>query len=52
MINKTANDTNVSMNTTGIDILNKLHFQQSIVATNSKEITKEEKPINLDNFDA
>jgi hypothetical protein len=25
IINKTANDTNASMNTTGIDILNKLH---------------------------
>ena len=32
IIDRTGN-TNVSMNTTGIDLLNKLHNKQSIIAT-------------------
>jgi len=50
IINQTAN-TNMSMNTTSLDFLNKLHSKQSIIATQSKAQIQEQKPINLDHFD-
>ena len=51
IINQTAN-TNMSMNTTSLDFLNKLHSKQSIIATQSKGKAEEgQKPINLDHFD-
>jgi len=50
IINQTAN-TNMSMNTTSLDFLNKLHSKQSIIATQSKANNEAQKPINLDHFD-